>query len=228
MIPENSKNMKISKNTIVIAAVIVGITILALLYQKFCLECLRLEHFKPENIRAFIQGFGPWAVAVYIGLYALNTITLLPPIGIMSLSAGALLGPVGGTVGIMAGSFLGTSATFFISRYLGGPFVQKIVTGKVKEFQDKLGANGFKVILAVRLIPVLPWEVVNYAAGLSKMKYRDYITATLIGIFPAVVIQVFASHSAAHFNIKDPKIWAALAAFAALMIVPGIYLKKRQ
>jgi uncharacterized membrane protein YdjX (TVP38/TMEM64 family) len=194
-------------------------------HQTICPICVHLKAFSPDVIKHFVQGFGPWAIVVFIALYALNTISLLPPIGIMSLTAGFIFGPVWGSVAIMFGTFLGTSSTFFISRYFAGPFVQNIIKGKGKEFQDKLDKNGFKVILFIRLIPLLPWEIVNYAAGLSKIKYRDYILATLIGVFPAVVVQTYFSDRLSNFNIKDPTVIAAIGAFILLGAIPALYLK---
>ena len=79
-----------------------------------------MKLFTPEVIRHYILGFGPWALTVFVGLYALNTVSLLPPIGIMSLAAGFIFGPFLGSVGIMLGAFLGTSMTFFISRIFDG------------------------------------------------------------------------------------------------------------
>ncbi len=194
--------------------------------HKNFLPGIQLKNFTPEAVRHYILEFGPWALAVYIALYALNTVSLLPPIGIMSLAAGFIFGPFLGTVGIMAGSFLGTSTTFFISRIFGSGFVEKMTKNhpKVIEFQEKLNQKGFVTILLVRLIPLIPWEVVNYAAGLSKIKYKDFILATLIGIFPSVVLQTFFSDRLSHFDIRDPKLIAAIAGFVLLISVPTIYL----
>lgn len=195
-------------------------------HHKVCLQCIKFKLFTPEVLRHYILGFGPWALGVFIGLYALNTVSLLPPIGIMSLAAGFIFGPFLGTVGVMAGAFLGTSATFFISRIFGGGFVDKITKGNPKavEFQEKLNQKGFVSILLVRLIPLIPWEVVNYAAGLSKITYKDFISATLIGIFPSVVIQTFFSDRLTNFDIRDPKLIAAIAGFVLLVSIPTIYL----
>jgi uncharacterized membrane protein YdjX (TVP38/TMEM64 family) len=197
-------------------------------YKELCDKCLSLEVFTPESIRNYINGFGSWAVVVYIFLYALNTITLLPPIAIMSLSAGFLFGPVKGLIALTLGAFLGTSATFFISRYLGGRFVDKIVKGKARDFQQQLSRNGFFVIFPIRLIGFPPWELVNYVSGLSKIKYRDYISATMIGILPAIVIQVFFSDRISNFNPKDPVLYIAVGAFIVLAVVPAMILKARK
>ncbi len=197
-------------------------------HEKVCTQCFDLKMFTPENIRHTILGFGSWAIVVYVLLYALNTVSLIPPIGIMSLTAGFVFGPLLGTAALMLGAFLGTSATFFISRYFGARFVDRLVKGKAKDFRDKLDRNGFKVILFIRLVPILPWEVVNYASGLSRISYRDYIWGTLLGIFPAVVIQTFFADRLSRFDITDPTLLIAVGAFVLLGAVPALYLKRKK
>lgn len=210
---------------------IIAVVILALLLQNHqarCPACSGFNTFKPEVIKHYILGFGPWALVVYIILYTINTISLLPPIGIMSLAAGFIFGPFWGSVGIMSGSFLGTTSTFHISRNFGKKFVEGLIKGKGKELEEKLNNNGFVAVLFMRLIPLFPWEVINYASGLTNIKYRDYILATMIGIFPAVVIQTFFTDRLAHFNIRDPRLFAAIAGFVLLISVPAIYLNLKK
>ena len=223
--------MNNKKLFIPILVAVTSILLLTFLYQyhqQHCVECFSLKTFTPTVIKHFILGFGPWAVVVYVLLYMANTISLIPPIGIMSLTAGFVFGPLMGTIALMLGSFLGTTATFFISRTTGGKFIDGIIQGKAQGFQEKLNKNGFVVILSVRLIPILPWEVVNYASGLSRIKYRDYILATLIGIFPAVVIQTFFADRLAHFSFTDPTVLVAIGVFVLLGAVPAIYLKMKK
>lgn len=194
-------------------------------HQLHCSTCSDLNVFTPSVIKHYILGFGPWSFLVYVIFYAVNTVSILPPIGIMSLAAGFIFGPFVGTVALTLGAFLGTSATFFISRLFGSKFVQQFIEGRAQDFQEKLDKNGFKVILFIRLIPILPWEVVNYVSGLSNIRYRDYITATILGVFPAIVIQTFFSDKLANFSFKDPTIIIAIGAFILLCAIPAIYLK---
>lgn len=210
---------------------VVAVVILAGLirnHQAHCLPCFPLKSFSPEVIKHYILGFGPWALGVYIVLYTLNTVSLLPPIGVMSLAAGFIFGPVLGAVGIMVGSWIGTSVTFYISRIFGRRFVEKMMTPKVREFEEKLNQKGFVTILFIRLIPLIPWEVVNYASGFSQIRYRDYILATLLGIFPSVIIQTYFSDRLSHFDIRDPKLIAAIVGFVFLISVPTMYLAFRK
>ncbi|MDP2654651.1 MAG: TVP38/TMEM64 family protein [Candidatus Omnitrophota bacterium] len=178
-----------------------------------------------QEIKEAVLRFGPWALAVYILLYAANTVSIFPPIVFMSLSAGFIFGVFWGAVGIMAGSFLGTSLTFLISRLIGRRFVEKLARGKGRDFEDQLNKNGFAAILFIRLIPLIPWEIVNYVSGLSKIRYRDYVFGTLIGIFPAVLVQTFFSDQVSSFRWNNPWLWAALAGFLLLGSAATIYLK---
>ena len=208
---------------LVLVAVILFIFLLDQ-HRRGCPVCVHLKIFNPEVIKHYVLGFGSWALIVFIGLYALNTVSLLPPIGIMSLAAGFIFGPWAGSVGIMIGSLIGTTATFTISRVFGRKYLETIIRGKGQEFEEKLNQKGFITILFIRLIPLIPWEVVNYASGLSKIKYRDYILGTLIGIFPSVVIQTYFADRLANFNLRDPKLLAAVFGFIFLITLPGIYL----
>ena len=194
-------------------------------HQAHCPSCFQLKSFSPEVIKHYILSFGPWAIAIYVILYAVNTVSLLPPIAIMSLTAGFIFGPWLGAAALMAGAFAGCTATFYISRVFGACYVEKIIKGKAKEFQETLDKNGFKVILFIRLFPLLPWEVVNYAAGLSRIRYREYILATMIGILPSVLAQTFFSDRLSRFNLKDPTVIAAIIVFMLLAVAPFIYLK---
>ena len=221
------KNKKIILPFFLAMAALITLFLLIRNHQLHCPICAHLKSFSPDVIKHFILGFGPWALIVFITLYAMNTISLLPPIGIMSLSAGFIFGPLNGSIAIMTGAFLGTTATFFIARHFGAKIVENLIKGKAKEFQEKLDQNGFKVILFIRLIPLIPWEVVNYASGLSKIKYVDFILATLIGIFPSVLVQTFFTDRLSNFNIKDPTLFIAIGAFLLLGAIPAIYLKKK-
>jgi len=219
---------KLILSILVIAVVIGGLIYGAVAHHKICIECLRLKSLNPDVIRHYIQGFGPWAIGIYVLLYTLNTFTLIPPIAFMSLSAGAIFGPIWGTIVLATGAFCGTSATFIISRYLGGPLVEKFVKGKAADFNEKLSKNGFVVLLPIRLIGFPPYEFVNYACGLSKIPYKDYISATMIGMSPAIIIQVLLADRVTKFNPKDPVLWIAILAFIAMIVITGKIVKNKQ
>jgi len=213
---------------LIIIFIVIGLIIYGGIKHKESCEVCRIKSFNAEAVRHYIQGFGPWAIVVYIILYILNTVTLIPPIAFMSLSAGALFGPIWGTIALTLGSFSGTTTTFIISRFFGGKLVDKFVKGRAAEFNAKLSKNGFIVLLPIRLIGFPPYEFVNYASGLSKISYKDYISATMLGMSPAIIIQVLLADRLANFSWKDPVLYLAIGLFLAMGVITGKIIKKKQ
>ncbi len=182
----------------------------------------------PDSLRAWISQFGAAAPFIYLCLYAINTVTLLPPIAILSLTAGLAFGPVIGFLGIMAGAMIGSAATFFIGRRLGRGFVEKRMKGKFKSLDEQLERRGFVTTLFFRLIPLVPYEVMNYAPGLSRIKFRDYWLATFLGLLPGAAVSAFFGNSLAEIKTNPKGFIIALAALGALIAIPIIYLKFRK
>jgi uncharacterized membrane protein YdjX (TVP38/TMEM64 family) len=222
--------MKISY--IIISLVATVLIVLAgygyLQHVKTCDVCLSFASFTPETIRHYVRSFGPWGIGAYVLLYVINTMTLVPPIAFLSLSAGALFGPIGGTIALGLGAFCGVTATFIVSRTIGGRLIDRFVKGKAAAFNEKLGRNGFLVLLPIRLIGFPPYEFVNYASGLSKISYKDYIAASMIGMAPAIIIQVLLADRLTRFDPKDPLLYIAAALFIAMIAVTSMIIKKKQ
>ncbi len=219
------KSKKLIISLILIVAAIGAVFLGVHHHIEICPIC---HTFNTESVRHYIEGFGPWAIVVYVILYTVNTLTLIPPIAFMSLSAGAIFGPVEGTMALTLGSFCGTTMTFIISRFFGGKLVDKFVKGKGAEFNKKISKNGFIVLLPIRLIGFPPYEFVNYACGLSKISYKDYISATMLGMSPAIIIQVLLADRLANFSWKDPVLYVVLLLFIGMGVVTGKIIKKQQ
>ena len=222
---------KIFKNVI---KLLIGIsTVIGIWWLVKC-QCVNLRAIAPAAIRDYIQGFGRLAAVVYIVAYALNTISLIPPIAALSLTAGLAFGKLWGAVYLMIGAMLGTSSTFFISRFFGRGLVERLLKGKFKQLDDLLEKKGFATILFFRIVPIMPYEVLNYAGGLSKMKFRDYFFATLLGLIPGVIIAAFFGGTLGEVkSIKDllsPQFMAASAALILVIAIPIIYkyIKERK
>lgn len=142
-------------------------------------------------IRNYLGHFGKFAPLIYILVYALNTISVFPPIALLSLTAGLVFGYLWGAVYLMLGALLGTTATFLIARFFGQGLVEKLLKSKFKHLDDLLERKGFIAILFFRVIPVVPYEVLNYASGLTRIRFRNYFFATFLGIIPGVIITTF-------------------------------------
>lgn len=198
-------------------------------HQNHCDVCLSLKSFSAESIRHFIQSFGPLAIFVYVLLYSANTFSpFFPPIFIMSLAAGAIFGPVWGTLALTLATFSGTSSAFFAARYIGRTQVEKLMRGKGEALYDKLSTNGFFILLPMRLIGFPPYGIIDFICGLSKMRYRDFAAATMIGAAPWIITQVLLADRFANFNPKDPVLWGLLAAFICMIVITGKIIKKKE
>jgi uncharacterized membrane protein YdjX (TVP38/TMEM64 family) len=180
----------------------------------------------PEAIRAWLVQFGIAAPLLYVGLYAVNTVTLFPPIGILSLTAGLAFGPLVGFLAIMVGAMIGTTATFWMSRGLGRGFVERRIKGRFKSLDEKLAGRGFGTVLFFRLVPIVPYEVLNYVSGLSRIRFRHYAVATFLGLLPGAAVAAWFGDS-----LLQPFSWRFLAGGGALVIliaIPILYLKRRK
>ena len=174
-----------------ILKVLFGIIILILLCWLVKAQFHNFKQFTPDTVRDFLDTFGKKAAIVYILAYALNTILPFPPLAILSLTAGLAFGKLWGAVYLMTGAMLGASVAFFLSRLLAKSIVEKALKGKIKDFDEAMKTKGFVTVLFFRLIPIIPHEVLNYASGLTKISFRDYFFATLIGIIPGVIINAY-------------------------------------
>ncbi len=118
---------KIFKNLIRFS---IGLAVVTLIWWIVRCQCINLKALTPASIRDYIQGFGRFSVIIYIIAYALNTISIVPPIAVLSLAAGLIFGKIWGALYLMIGALLGTTCTFFISRFFGRHIAERLLKGK--------------------------------------------------------------------------------------------------
>jgi len=167
---------------------------------------------------------------MFIIIYALRGAILVLPVGVMSLAGGLAFGKWLGTIYILIGATLGASLSFEIARYFGRQFIESfswLHKGKIKSFDDGIEKNGFRMMLFVRLIPLFQYDAVNFGSGLSKIKFRDFVLASFIGMIPGGFINAMLGSSLE--NIISVQFFAALGFFILLMFIPTIYkaIKKK-
>lgn len=210
-------------------ALLVGIIVAILLVFKF--TPLSISDFTPTNVKNFILSFGIWAPIVFIAIYTLRGAILVIPVGVMSFAGGLAFGKWLGTIYILIGATLGASLSFMLARYFGRKFIESFAwlhKGKIKSFDDGIEKNGFRMMLFMRLIPLFQYDAVNFGGGLSKVKFRDFFLASLIGMAPGGFINATLGSSLE--KIISVQFFIALVVFILLMFIPTIYkaLKKRK
>jgi len=140
----------------------------------------------------WVQALGTGGVVIYAVFYVAGVVLFFPGI-ILTAGAGLLYGVVLGTLIVSPASVLGATLAFLIARYVARDWVSR----KLEKYPNftaidrAIEKNGFKMILLLRLQPVVPFNLLNYALGLTRIRLRDYVIASWIGMFPATVLYVY-------------------------------------
>ena len=171
------KNAKVVKFILLILLVSIGLIFL-LKYKDI------IFNLDIEKVVRYIYKSGSMAIVLYIFIYVVKPFLVFIPSNVVAIIGGMLFGPVKGFISSMIGFFLSGTLAFYISRFLGKDFVDSIVGNKLIKLDDNIEENGFKILFMLRLPPILPFDPLSYACGLTKIKYRDFILASLLGVVP--------------------------------------------
>jgi len=140
----------------------------------------------------WVAGLGPAGVFAFIAIYILACIFMLPG-SVLTLGAGAVFGVVKGSVIVSVAATLGATAAFLVGRYLARDRVARRIEGnaRFRAIDEAVGREGWKIVGLTRLSPVFPFNLLNYAYGITKVSLRDYFLATWIGMIPGGVMYVY-------------------------------------
>ncbi|MEO1093511.1 MAG: TVP38/TMEM64 family protein [Cyanobacteria bacterium J06638_28] len=143
------------------------------------------------NTLAWIDSLGAIAPVAFIVLYVIITVAFLPA-SIVTLGAGVVFGVVQGSIYVFIGAMLGATAAFLVGRYLARDWVgNKIAnSNKFKAIDEAIGREGRKIVFLIRLSPAFPFNLLNYALGLTKVSLKDYFLGTT-GIIPGTIMYVY-------------------------------------
>lgn len=139
----------------------------------------------------WIESLGSIGAIAFIGIYIIATIAFLPAF-ILTLGAGVLFGVWWGSVYVFIGATLGAIAAFLVGRYLVRDWVAKKIAGnaKFRAIDRAVGKEGLKIVLLTRLSPIFPFNLLNYALGVTGVSIQDYIIGS-IGMIPGTMMFVY-------------------------------------
>ncbi len=153
------------------------------------------QHLDQEGLRQYVAGFGVLAPLVFVGICSIAPALMLPGLP-FPVAAGVLFGPVWGTVYSILGATIGATVAFLISRYAGRDWIETKLKGtRLKELDAKVMQHGWKVVAFTRLVPVFPFNLLNYAFGLTKIGILEYVIASLVFMLPGCMAYVVFSSS---------------------------------
>lgn len=172
-----------------------------------------------EMVRAYVDSFGMLAPVVYVVIYSIGTILFFPG-SVLTISGGAIFGVVKGALYNIIGVGIGASLAFLIARYFGRGFIEDFIYskfGRLEHYDEKLQGNGFTTVLFLRLIPIFPFNALNFVLGLSKVKFKDYFLATVIGTIPGTFVYTYFGASLIMLDLVNIVISIVLIILLALV-----------
>jgi len=175
-----------------------------------------------------INAFGIWGPVIYIIFYVLRPLVLFPA-AILSASAGVIWG-LKGLIYLLIAANISAIAEFLIARYFAREAVEKLIKGKISHIDKAIERRGFVTVLLIRLIPNVAWDIQNLGLGLTKVKFRDYFLATLIGIIPGSFALVYFGSSFISVITNPKHFWKIIVAFIIFGVVYYLqqFLKRKQ
>jgi uncharacterized membrane protein YdjX (TVP38/TMEM64 family) len=148
------------------------------------------SHLSLEEVTQFIRSTGAWGIAAAIGLMVLHSFVPFPA-EFVAIANGMIYGPVWGTVITWVGAMLGALLAFGLARLLGRPFVDAVLAKRDwRTLDDWVARHGWGAVLLSRFIPVISFNLINYAAGLTRIPWWTFTGATAVGILPLTTLMV--------------------------------------
>jgi uncharacterized membrane protein YdjX (TVP38/TMEM64 family) len=141
---------------------------------------------------AWVQAQGALGPAVFVAGYAAAVVAFVPG-SILTLAAGAIFGLGWGTLYVLVAATLGSALAFLVARYVARGAVEQRLAGnpKLAAIDRAIGAEGRKIVLLLRLSPAFPFNVLNYALGLTRVRFADYLIAS-VGMLPGTLLYVYS------------------------------------
>lgn len=176
-----------------------------------------------DDIRELVDDTGAAGPLVFIALYAVLTLLAFPG-AVPSAASGVLFGTALGTLLTVVGATIGATGAFLLARRIGRAEVERIAGARMGRLDAWLERRGFVAVLYARLVPLVPFNVLNYAAGLTSLRTRDYVVATAVGIIPGSF-----AYTALGGSLDDPASpeFIAAAALIVMLAVGGAVLARR-
>jgi len=171
---------------------------LLVLAGGFALAAVYRDQFDIAALQSRLTAAGGAAPLLFIALYALATVAFLPG-SVLTLAGGALFGPVLGTLYNLTGATLGALLAFLVARHLASDWVQARIEGGAQGRAHRLirgvEAEGWRFVAFTRLVPLFPFNLLNYALGLTRIPLPQYLLATFVFMLPAAVAFTYLGYA---------------------------------
>ncbi len=167
-------------------ALVLGAAIVWMLFNRDRLDMAAIE--------TWLAGLGWWAPAVFVMLYA-AAVVVFSPAWFWALAGGALFGPVLGTACNIVAATIGATLAFLVARYLASDWIARRTGGWLKRLIEGVEAEGWRFVAFVRLVPLFPFNLLNYALGLTKIRISHYVLASAVCMLPGTIAYTYLGYA---------------------------------
>ncbi len=205
-------------------------TLMAALLAGIAVATVYREQFSATALQSWMQDAGVAAPLVFMVLYAAATVLFLPG-SVLTITGGALFGPVWGTFYSLTGATLGATLAFLIARYLASDWVARKAGGRLKQLIEGVETESWRFIAFVRLVPLFPFNLLNYALGLTRIKLSHFIVTSYICMLPGAIAFTYLGYAgreaAAGSAGSIQKGLLALGLLALIVFLPRLIRRMR-
>ncbi len=172
------------------------------------------------ELRAWILGLGPLGAVVFVGIYGVATTVALPA-SVLTIAAGAMFGSVMGVALVSLGSTLGAAGAFALARWFARDSVSRWLEGneKFRKLDALTERHGAIIVAITRLVPVFPFNLLNYGFGLTRVSFGTYLFWSWLCMLPGTVLYVVGADAFTQGLAEGRVPWALLGALAGALAV---------
>ena len=183
------------------------------------------DQFSREALVVWLNELGLWAGVAFTAGYAVGAVACLPGL-VFTLTAGALFGPVWGTLYSVTGATAGAGLAFLAARHGLAHWVTRRTGTRLERLQAGIDREGWRFVALMRLIPLVPFNLLNYALGLTRIRFVTYLITSLVAMLPGAFAYVWLGHAgrqaiAGGDNVLQSVI-IAIALIAAVAFLPRL------
>jgi uncharacterized membrane protein YdjX (TVP38/TMEM64 family) len=186
---------------------------------------LHREFLRAAMLERELGRFGRWAPIVFMVLYALSAVLFVPG-SVLTVAGGALFGPVAGTLWNLTGATLGATLAFVIARYVASDWVAARAGERLAGLMRGVDEEGWRFVAFVRLVPLFPFNLVNYAFGVTRIRLGEYVIASFVCMAPGALAYTYLGYAgreaASGQSGAIHKALLALALLAAVAFLPRL------
>lgn len=184
-----------------------------------------------DALRDWVASLGIWAPVGFIAIYMVATVAMVPG-GVFDLVGGALFGPYLGSVLDLIGGTLGAAASFLVARHLARDWVEIRAGPRLQRIMRSADEDGWQFVAFLRLVPIFPYNIVNYLLGVTRIPFHHYVMATVVFMAPSTVAYTWIGYASRELIAGDTDAiryaLIVLGLLGALFFLPRLFKKLRR